>query len=100
MSIRDQQAKNLKDTECLGPVVKDGTPMLSYRYTTQTDPNPDMGGTYFGSTRTVFISPDTGRLMRVEETGAFSHYQPEPSTDQSTLVYTYDPSISLSVPGE
>ena len=51
-----------------------------------------------GSTKTVFIDPATGRLTRIEDTGGFAHYAPDPGTDVTTSVYTYDPAISLSAP--
>ncbi|MDQ2095786.1 hypothetical protein [Rhodalgimonas zhirmunskyi] len=97
---RDQLAANLRDTACPGLVEVEGKPRLRYDFTTQTDPNPDQGGTYFGASYSVFIDPDTGHLMRQEQTGPFAHYQPQPGTERWVMVYSYDPAISLSAPAE
>ena len=94
---RDQLARNIRDAACPGETALDGQRYLTYRFTTQTDPDPATGA-YFGSTKTVFIDPATGRLMRIEDTGGFAHYAPDPGTDVTTSVYTYDPAISLSAP--
>ena len=43
-----------------------------------------------GARYTVYIAPETGRLMRQESTGAFAHYQPEPGTDLSVAIGNAD----------
>lgn len=100
MAIRDQLARNISDARCHGTLDHEGTTYTQYEFTSQTDPNPDQGGSYFGSTYTVFIDPDTNLVMRQENTGQFSHYQPEPGTDTWVRNFTYDPSISLVAPNE
>ncbi|MFT7593231.1 MAG: hypothetical protein ACI8R4_000544 [Paracoccaceae bacterium] len=93
---RDQLAANVSDAECLGVVPLGGEDMTAYRYKTQTGPNDD--GTYFGSLNTIYIDPASNRLMRQEQTGNFAHYQPEPGTDLTVMIYTYDPAITLAAP--
>ena len=93
---RDQFAANVTQAECLGTVPVDGQDMIAYRYKTQTGPNSD--GTHFGSVNTIYIDPANNRLMRQEQTANFAHYQPEPGTDQTVMIYTYDPTIALAAP--
>lgn len=95
---RDQQAANLRDTACLGLVERDGQSLLAYRFTTQTDPDPDQGGSYFGATYTAFVGAGLGRLVRLEQRGQFSHFQPESGTDTWVSTYSYDPDIRLVPP--
>jgi hypothetical protein len=97
-AIRDQLAANLRDTACPGQTTLDGQTFTTYRFTTQTDPNPDQGGSYFGAAYTVYISPETGLLAREDQTGAFAHYQPAPGTDTTVALYSYDPALQLAAP--
>lgn len=96
--IAEQMARNVTDPQCLGTVDVDGMQYTAYQYVTQTDPNPDMGGSYFGGTYTVYIDPATNRQMRQDLNGAFAHYQPEPSTDISVSLYRYGPEFAISPP--
>ncbi|KNG94701.1 hypothetical protein [Pseudaestuariivita atlantica] len=92
------QVRNLKDTVCHGTVTRDGRDYLGYTFTTQTDPDPQFGNAFFGSTDTVFIDPATGRLAIWQQTGLFSSWLPTPQTDVYTTTFTYDPTISIEAP--
>lgn len=95
---RDQMRANLTATECLGLVQVDGQPLTAYRYATQTDPDP--AGIYYGATYTTYLDPDSGMKMRQEVDREISHYQPQPGTDHTVQVFTYDDSIAVMPPGE
>jgi hypothetical protein len=97
-ATRDQLAANLREVECPGVVDLDGAQAVSYRFTTQTDPDDTQGGTYFGATYQVWIDPERGVLLRQEQSGLFAHYQPEPGQDRHVAVFAYDPDISLQAP--
>jgi hypothetical protein len=68
------------------------------RYTTKTDPNPDMNNAFFGSSDTVYIDPETRQVMLLEQTGFFSSWLPEPRKDQHITRFTYDPNIKITAP--
>ncbi len=97
-AMQAQQAANLTNTACPGIVNFEGTQWLSYRYSTKTDPNPDMNNAFFGSTDTVYIAPDTMQVMRLEQTGLFSSWLPEPGKDTYVTTFTYDPAITITAP--
>lgn len=96
--IRDQLAANVRDAKCNGTITHGGKTYTRFQFISQTDPNPDQDGSYFGSAYTVFIDPETNLLMRQENTGQFSHFQTEPGTDTWVRAFTYDPSIKLTEP--
>lgn len=97
-AMQAQQAKNLSATECPGMVELDGQQYLKYHFSTKTDPNPDMNNAFFGSTDTVYIAPDTMQVMRLEQTGLFSSWLPEPGKDTYVTSFTYDPAIAITAP--
>jgi hypothetical protein len=68
------------------------------RYTTKTDPNPDMNNAFFGSSDTVYIDPETRQVMLLEQTGFFSSWLLEPRKDQHITRFTYDPNIKITAP--
>ncbi len=68
------------------------------RYSTKTDPNPDMGNVFFGSSDTAYIDPETMQVIRLEQTGFFSSWLPEPGKDTHTTRFTYDMSVKITVP--
>ncbi len=98
LALQAQQAKNLTNTECKTGVMFEGASYDVVRYSTKTDPNPDMGNAFFGSTDTAYVDPKTRQVMRLEQTGFFSSWLPEPGTDIHTTVFTYDASIKVSAP--
>lgn len=96
--MQEQFARNLTKTDCPGLVDSEDGPVRVYRYTSQTDKNEAQGGTYFGGSYTDFIDPDSGRLIRREETGSFAHYSPQPGTNVTVSRYIYDDPRRLTVP--
>lgn len=97
-TTRDQLARNVTAPVCHGVVQKGDGSYLVYEFTTQTDPDQDQGGTYFGAREVDYVDPESGRLMRREQTGQFAHYQPEPGADRWVMIYRYDPALSLRAP--
>lgn len=98
LALQAQQAKNLSKTSCESDVTLDGETYDVVRFSTQTDPNPDMNNAFFGSTDTAYIDPKTGQVMRLEQTGFFSSWLPEPGTDLHVTRFIYDPTIRINTP--
>ena len=98
LGMQAQQAKNLTATECAEGVLIDGKTWDMVRYTTKTDPNPDMNNAFFGSTDTAYIDPETMQVMRLEQTGFFSSWLPEPGKDTHSTRFTYVPDLKVSAP--
>ena len=98
LALQSQQAKNLSKTECNEDVTLDGTTYEMLRFTTQTDPNPDANNAFFGGTTTAYIDPNTQNLMRLDVTGLFSSWLPEPGTDTHITRFSYDPGIKVNTP--
>ena len=97
-SMQAQQAANLTDTSCQDGVVIDGNTWNMVAFSTKTDPNPDMGGAFFGSSDTVYIDPETRQVMLWEQTGLFSSWLPEPGMDTQVTRFRYDPSLKVTAP--
>lgn len=96
--MQAQQAKNLSATECTNGVTIDGHTFDAVSYSTKTDPNPDMGNTFFGSSDTVYIDPETRQVILLEQTGFFSSWLPEPGKDTHVTRFTYDPNVKITAP--
>lgn len=97
-AMQAQQVKNLTATDCVDGVMLDGHTWNMVRYSSKTDPNPDMNNAFFGSTDTAYIDPETLQVMLLEQTGFFSSWLPEPGTDTHTTRFTYDPAIKITAP--
>lgn len=97
-AMQAQQAKNLTATECTDGVTLDGSTWNMVRYSTKTDPNPDMNNAFFGSSDTVYIDPETMQVIRLEQTGFFSSWLPEPRKDTHITLFTYDPDVEITAP--
>ena len=98
LALQAQQAKNLSKTECEESITREGAEYERLHFTTQTDPNPDANNAFFGGTTTAYIDPATQQVMRLEVTGLFSSWLPEPGTDTHITRFSYDPSIVLNTP--
>lgn len=98
IAMQVQQAKNLTATECTDGVMLDGSTFDVVRYSSKTDPNPDINNAFFGSSDTVYIDPKTRQVMRLEETGLFSSWLPEPGKDTYITRFTYDENIRIATP--
>ncbi len=97
-AMQAQQAKNLTATECTDGVTLEGNTFDIVRYSTKTDPNPDMNNAFFGSSDTVYIDPETRQVILLEQTGFFSSWLLEPRKDQHITRFTYDPNIKITAP--
>ncbi len=97
-AMQAQQAKNLTATECANGVKLNGNTWNMVRYSTKTDPNPDMNNAFFGWSGTVYIDSNTLQVMRLEQTGFFSSWLPEPGKDTHVTLFTYEPDVKISVP--
>lgn len=97
-TMQEQQAKNLTATECADGVTLEGNTWDRVRYSTKTDPNPNMNNAFFGSTDTVYIDPETMQVIRLEQTGFFSSWLPEPGKDTHITLFTYDPDVKINAP--
>lgn len=97
-AMQAQQSKNLTATECTDGVTLDGNTFDIVRYSSKTDPNPDMGNAFFGSSDTVYIDPETKQVILLEQTGFFSSWLPEPGKDTHTTRFTYDPNVKITAP--
>lgn len=98
LAMQTQQAKNLTDTQCVDGVALDGKTYDMVRYSTRTDPNPDMNNAYFGSSDTAYIDRESGQVMRLEQTGFFSSWLPEPGKDTHVTRFTYDADVKVTRP--
>lgn len=96
--MRIQQQANLDDVACPGLVDVDGAELLNVQFVTRTDPDPDMGGAWFGAKNSVFIDPDTQRVMRWEMTDFRNSWSDGVSRETHKIVYRYDDAIRLVAP--
>lgn len=95
---RLQLQANATDIVCHGMVERDGATYLAYGYTSKTDPDEAMGGSWFGSTDTVYLDPESRQVM-IWEMGNFkSSWAPEPNGETHSFVYEYDPTIKVTRP--
>jgi hypothetical protein len=94
----EQQVANLSEPACDGEVEVDGQQLLKYSFTTKTDPNPDQGGLWFGSSDTIYIDPATGQVMLWERTGFTSSFAPTPTAESSVETFEYDDAITVDPP--
>lgn len=94
----EQQMANLSEPLCNGEVEVDGQQLLKFGFTTKTDPNPDQGGLWFGSTDAVYIDAATDQVMRWERTGFTSSFAPTPTNERSVETFEYDDTIKVDPP--
>ena len=95
---RMQMQANATGFACHGMVERDGVSYTSFSYTTKTDPDEAMGGSWYGSTDTIYLDPATRQVM-IWEMGEFrSSWATEPNGDHHLVIYTYDPAIKVSAP--
>lgn len=97
-AMQAQQAANLTDVSCPGIVDVNGTVLENFRFSTRTDPNPDQNGAYFGSSDSVYVSPETGQVMRWDQSGLYSSWLPTPGNDLYVTRFDYDPAIRVDPP--
>jgi hypothetical protein len=57
-----------------------------------------MGNAFFGSSDTAYIDLETRQVMRLEQTGFFSSWLPEPGKDTHITRFTYDPEVKINAP--
>jgi len=93
-----QEKANLTDTACPGLSKLDGREYEVVTYATKTDPNPDMQDMWFGGRHTVYIDPETRRVMRWESTGFSSSFAPALSKEVQVQVFDYDPDLVIPMP--
>jgi hypothetical protein len=93
-----QRAANLEKVDCPGEVERDGVSFTAYSFTTRTDPNEDTGGSWFGSDNTVYLDPETGRVVIWEMSDFFSSWAPKPNGELHVITYQYDPTITVTAP--
>lgn len=98
--LHAEQAANIADAACLGTVEQEGRTWIAYRFTTRTDPDPEMDDTWFGATTTVYLDPETRLPGLYEQVDMVSKWAPEPSTERHVIRVTYDPAMSLPQPAE
>lgn len=96
--LRREEQANLSATECPGTTEINGQTLEEIRFHTKTDPNPDMGGTWFGAHNTVFIDPDSQRVMIWQMTDFENSWSQGVSKEVQEITYDYDETISLTVP--
>lgn len=93
-----QERANLSKTACLGQIETDSGPYDVVTYVTQTDPNPEMQGMWFGARNKVFIDPQTDKVMRWESTDFVSSFAPEMSKEVQLQNFKYDNALVVPRP--
>ncbi|WP_420411784.1 hypothetical protein [Roseibium sp.] len=94
----NQEKANLTDGKCLGTVDLDGSNYDVVSYVTKTDPNPKMNDMWFGARHTVYIDPETARVMRWESTDFVSSFAPNMSKEVQVQIFEYDPDLVIPRP--
>ena len=94
----EHNVANLAQVSCPGLVEVEGQEFENVAYFTKTDPSKAAHGAWFGGLNSVFIDPETGRVMRWEITEAVSSFAPKPSGDRQVLIYTYEPDLRVDPP--
>ena len=93
---RDLMAASVAEPECLGAVDLDGTEALAYRFFSK--PEPNRFGSWWGGRYTVWLTPDAGRILRIELADGIASWAPDPSPAVQVTVVEDDPTISISAP--
>jgi hypothetical protein len=93
-----QQQKNLADVACPGQVEIDGASYENIAFFTKTDPDEATGGGWFGAHNTVYLDPQTERVMRWEMTDQVSSFAPEVSADINVQIFDYDTPVRIVRP--
>lgn len=93
---RRQMQDNLTDTSCDGMYTLEGRTVERFAYRTLV--RDDSQGIWFGALYAAYVDPETGLLMRMEESESVAHYAPTPSPDLRIQMYAYDPSLTLPDP--
>lgn len=95
----EQQLANISDVDCMGEVDVEGQTYLGYGFTTQTDPDPNQGGLFFGERSTVYLDPESREVMRWEQTDFITPWMAEPDRAHHVTVFQYDDTIHVTPPG-
>jgi hypothetical protein len=93
-----QEKANLKEVSCPGSQDLDGATYEVVSYVTQTDPNPEMNGMWFGARHTVYIDPDAARVMRWDSTDFVSSFAPDLSKEVQVQIFDYDSGLVIPRP--
>ncbi|MFN3144600.1 MAG: hypothetical protein ACE368_04700 [Paracoccaceae bacterium] len=93
-----QRTANLRDAACNGMVERDGRMLLNYAFSTQSDPDPDRGGYFYGATHSLFVDPDTMEPQVWEMTAFVNPWSQAPGMDRHVVTFTYDDGIRLTAP--
>ena len=96
--IRLAEQANMTDADCPGQRDLDGKPVEVVIYNTKSDPDPAMGGAWFGAHNTVFYAPASGRVLRWEMTDFQNSWSTSISKERHVITHTYDDSIRLPRP--
>lgn len=96
--LQAQQVANLSEAECLGEADLEGKRVVVYRYLTKTDPDPSIGGHWFGGRSKVFLDPATRRVLRWEQSDAIGSFSMGDRTSTQIQSFMYDPTIKVSPP--
>lgn len=92
-----ESRKNLTEPACLGTVEVDDATYDAVRYVTRTDPDPDSGA-WFGARNTVYLDPETQRVLRWEMTDFTSSFAPEVSRDNHVQIFSYEDPMTITRP--
>ncbi len=96
--IADDLGANITEAHCNGSQTLGDGAALQFVYRTKTNPNEF--GSWFGGLFTAWIDPDTGRLVRLEETESVASWAPEPNPAVKVTTVIYDDAISVTRPGD
>lgn len=93
-----QQLSNLSSPECPGETDLEGKRVLVYGYFTKTNPDPSLGGFWYGGKARAYIDPATRQVLRwdqFETVGSMTFGSPGDVTEAR---YSYDPTLKISAP--
>jgi hypothetical protein len=93
-----QQLRNLRDAECHGEQELDGRRTVVYTYFTKTDPDPALGGFWFGGKARVFLDAASQSVLRWDQFDSVGSSSFGAPGDVTEVRYVFDPTISIKAP--
>lgn len=87
---------SVKQPQCLGKTDLDGKSTLHYTFFSKPEPNEH--GSWWGGRYSLWLDPDTNRILRIELAEGISSWAPEPSKDVQITTIVVDETIEIKEP--
>ena len=93
-----QQLRNLRDAECHGEQDLGGKRAVVYAYFTKTDPDPALGGFWFGGKARVYLDAVSQSVLQWDQFDTVGSSRFGAPGDVTEVRYVFDSTISIKAP--